>query len=114
MTKKLPRTCHRWLSNPRSAMRHARELAALDPVDTRLRALVSSAQIGARFEEMNREGMAQRMRIDRFGDAAAKARLSAGKLNGVGGDRLAEIPGEEPLSGVIRIAGGWFVGPEGQ
>jgi hypothetical protein len=58
---------------------------------------LNSAQIGARFEEMNREGMAQRMRADRFGDAATKARLSAGMLNGVGGDRLAEIPGEEPL-----------------
>src|SRR6266404_1018250 len=37
------------------------------------------------------------MRTDGFGDAATKARLSAGMLNGVGGDRLAEIAGEEPL-----------------
>ena len=37
------------------------------------------------------------MRADGFGDAATKARLSAGMLNGVGGDRSAEIAGEEPL-----------------
>ena len=37
------------------------------------------------------------MRADRFGDAGAKARLSAGVLNGVRGDRSGEIPGEEPL-----------------
>ena len=58
---------------------------------------LNSAQIGARFEEVNREGMAQRMRADGFGDAATTARLSAGMLNGVRGDRSAEIPGEEPL-----------------
>src|SRR6266404_4514189 len=37
------------------------------------------------------------MRADGFGDAATKARLSAGMLNGVRGDRLAQIPGEEPV-----------------
>src|ERR1700730_4814172 len=37
------------------------------------------------------------MRADGFGDAGAKARLSAGMLNGVRGDRSAEISGEEPL-----------------
>src|SRR6266849_1557891 len=37
------------------------------------------------------------MRADGFGDAGAKARLSAGMLDGVRGDRLVEIPGEEPL-----------------
>src|SRR6267378_6133280 len=58
---------------------------------------LNGAQIGARFEEVNREGMAQRMRADGFGDAATKARLSAGMLNGVRGDRSAEIAGEEPL-----------------
>src|SRR6202022_1862696 len=58
---------------------------------------LNSAQIGARFEEVNREGMAQRMRADGFGDAATTVRLSAGMLNGVRGDRSAEIPGEEPL-----------------
>ena len=58
---------------------------------------LNGAQVGARFEEVNREGMAQRMRADRFGDAAATARRSAGMLDGVRGDRSAEIPGEEPL-----------------
>src|SRR6516162_11529478 len=37
------------------------------------------------------------MRAYGFGNAATNARLSAGMLNGVRGDRLAEIPGEEPL-----------------
>ena len=45
----------------------------------------------------NREGMAQRMRADGFGDAGPKARRSAGMLDGVRRDRSAEIPGEEPL-----------------
>ena len=42
-------------------------------------------QVGARLEEVNREGMAQRMRVDGFADAGAKARLSAGMLDGVRG-----------------------------
>src|SRR5580693_8122770 len=46
---------------------------------------------------MNRKGMAQRMRADGFGDAGTQARRSAGMLDGVRGDRSAEIPGEEPL-----------------
>jgi hypothetical protein len=58
---------------------------------------LNGAQISACFKEVNREGMAQRMRADRFADAGAKARLSAGMLDGVRRDRLAEIPGEEPL-----------------
>src|SRR6267142_6370050 len=37
------------------------------------------------------------MRADGFGDAGATARRAAGMLNGVRGDRSAEIPGEEPL-----------------
>jgi hypothetical protein len=58
---------------------------------------LNGPQVGACFEEVNREGMAERMRADGFGNSGAKARLSAGMLNGVRGDRLVEIPGKEPL-----------------
>ena len=60
---------------------------------------LDGAQVGACFEEVNREGMAQRMRADGFGDAATETRLSAGMLDGMRGDRSAEIPGEKPLLG---------------
>ena len=46
---------------------------------------LNGAQISVCFEEVNREGMAQRMRVDGFADAGAKARLSAGMLDGVRG-----------------------------
>jgi len=46
---------------------------------------LNGPQVGARLEEVNREGMAQRMRVDGFADAGAKARLSAGMLDGVRG-----------------------------
>jgi hypothetical protein len=58
---------------------------------------LDGAQVGAGFEQVNREGVAQRMRADGFGDASTQARRSAGMLDGVRGDRLAEIPREEPL-----------------
>jgi hypothetical protein len=58
---------------------------------------LNGPQVGACFEEVNRKGMAQRVRADGLGDAGANARRPTGMLNGVRGNRPAEIPGEEPL-----------------
>ena len=57
---------------------------------------LNGAQVGACCEQVNRKGVAERMRADGLGDAGTEARLSAGMLDGVPGDRLAAIPGEEP------------------
>ena len=65
---------------------------------------LNGAQVGARFEQVNRKGMAQRVRADGLGDAGPNARCAAGMLNGVRGNWSAEIPGEQPLPLAARSA----------
>ena len=43
---------------------------------------LDGAQIGAGFQQVNREGVAQRMRRDRLADAALRPDLPAGAIDG--------------------------------
>jgi hypothetical protein len=57
---------------------------------------LNRANVGAGFEQMNGKGVPQGIRSDGFRQARAMLCLSAGTLDGVSGDRLTEISGEEP------------------
>src|SRR5258708_9342846 len=60
---------------------------------------LDGAKVGAGFQQMHREGMAQRMRRDRFGETALLTHLSADLLHGHGRDRPRwRIAREQPFS----------------
>jgi len=62
---------------------------------------LDGAQVGAGFQQMDREGVAQRMRGDRLGEAGETVRLAAGVADSVPGDRLAgQVSREQPLPGM--------------
>jgi hypothetical protein len=70
---------------------------------------LDGAHIGALLQQMYREGVPQRMRRCRFGDAATLMRLLAHALHGAPGDVPArDIAGEEPRP---QPGGGPAVGP---
>ena len=52
-------------------------------------------KIGAGFQQMNGERVAQRMRGDRFADAAQQPHLPAGPIDGERRDRLAGLSDRE-------------------
>ena len=61
---------------------------------------LDGTQVGAGFQQMNRERVAQRMRGNRFVDAAQQPYLTAGPVDGERRDRLAGFAaGKQPLSG---------------
>src|SRR5580700_6319409 len=60
---------------------------------------LDGAQIGAGFQQMHREGVAQRMRGNRLADAAQQPHCPAGVFDGGWIDRLAgSSAGKQPLS----------------
>ena len=59
---------------------------------------LNGADIGAGFQQMNREGMAQRMRRDRLGEVGAPMCLLTSVFDGISRDRLARVTArEEPV-----------------
>ena len=61
---------------------------------------LDDAGIGAAFEEMSGEAMAERMRGDPFAEAAAGPGIAAGSLHGAGGEMEVRTPGgKEPGTG---------------
>jgi hypothetical protein len=62
---------------------------------------LDGAQVCAGFQQMDRKGVAQRVRGDRLGEAGQPLRLAAGDADGVAGDRLTgQVSREQPLPGM--------------
>ena len=62
---------------------------------------LDGAQVGAGFQQMDREGVAQRVRGDWLGKPGQPVRLAAGVADGVAGNWLSgQVSREQPLPGM--------------